>query len=391
VLKDSEEYASAELTVTQKVLFLISKMDGANSIAQLKSIYKETYGVDLPEGQMENLIEVLNKHYMFDNARFERRKAEVEAAWDKALVRPSISLAMVEQSADRESALNHLASLMDNNYAKAALSAPAQILHKSNGLAAIMAPHIDYIRGGAAYGHAYGEVASQFGGDIVVVLGTNHQSSDRLLTATKKDFATPFGAVSNAQELVQELADCYPSDIFAGERDHRIEHSIELAVASLKHALADRNFSVVPLLISNVDTYIMNGADPALDPALEALVACLRNWQERFGARLLLSASVDLCHVGKQFGDPFLVDEDVQNSMKQADERLLKAIASRSDAIFWRLIEGERNERRICGAGTLIVLLRAVRSSYAKILFQDLWVDESLSGAVGFGSVAFYH
>lgn len=391
VIRDADGYASAEITISPDMLLALQTMDGSNTTTRIRELYSQRFGRDFPAEDMEKLIDVLDKHFFFDNSRFGERKTKVDKAWDLAPTRPLKLLSYIVESQDRQKALDDLLLVMNGNYEKAGYpGGPRNIPRTGDDLAGLIAPHIDYIRGGAAYGAAYAEAAARFAGDMVVILGTNHQDGSKLVSATRKNYATPFGVIPTATDLVDELAAAYPGSIFRGERDHRQEHSVELAAAALKHALGDRSFSIVPLLIGSIDMYIRSETDPGDDPEMRALAACLSDWRERYGSRILFLASVDLCHVGKQFGDPFLVDDEIEQEMRKADENLIRSVVAGSDRLFFKILESEKNHRRICGAGAIEVLLKSSPFSSAKVLAQDLWVDESLYGAVGFCGICFH-
>ena len=58
---------------------------------------------------------------------------------------------------------------------------------------AIVAPHIDFHRGGAAYAWAYKGLAESEGADLYILLGTSHCGGQNPFIVTFKDFATPLG------------------------------------------------------------------------------------------------------------------------------------------------------------------------------------------------------
>ena len=77
--------------------------------------------------------------------------------------------------------------------------------------------------------------------ELIIILGTSHYGSGpELFSATKKNYATPFGAVKTDAEFIDRLSARYRGDLFADELLHRNEHSIEFQALFLKWALGNR-------------------------------------------------------------------------------------------------------------------------------------------------------
>ncbi len=77
-----------------------------------------------------------------------------------------------------------------------------------------------------------------------MILGTSHYGAGpELFSATRKNYATPFGAVETDGAFVDRLAARYSGDLFADEMLHRGEHSIEFQALFLAYALGLRGFT----------------------------------------------------------------------------------------------------------------------------------------------------
>ncbi len=57
----------------------------------------------------------------------------------------------------------------------------------------LIAPHLDYRRGGPCYAAAYGALRERPKPDRVIILGTNHFGRSTGVVATGRDFSTPLG------------------------------------------------------------------------------------------------------------------------------------------------------------------------------------------------------
>ena len=67
---------------------------------------------------------------------------------------------------------------------------------------AIVAPHIDFHRGGPAYAWAYKPLAESAGADLYIILGTSHCGGQTPYILTLKNFETPLGLVETDRDFV---------------------------------------------------------------------------------------------------------------------------------------------------------------------------------------------
>jgi AmmeMemoRadiSam system protein B len=70
----------------------------------------------------------------------------------------------------------------------------------------IIAPHIDLLRGGHCYAHAWHALAEAYEAGTFVILGTVHVPTQNLFTATRKSFKTPLGQMAADREFIDALA-----------------------------------------------------------------------------------------------------------------------------------------------------------------------------------------
>ncbi len=129
---------------------------------------------------------------------------------------------------------------------------------------AIVAPHIDFHRGGPAYAWAYKPLAESAGADLYILLGTSHCGGRSPYILTPKDFETPLGLVETDREFVQKLQASCAEDCFADEYFHRGEHSLEFQVVLLKYIAhkraeltgrPEKPFKIVPILVSSFHSW----------------------------------------------------------------------------------------------------------------------------------------
>jgi AmmeMemoRadiSam system protein B len=70
---------------------------------------------------------------------------------------------------------------------------------------ALIAPHIDFHRGGPTYAWAYREILERSDADLYVVLGTCHAGMPDPFAVTLKPYETPLGAVPVDREFYDAL------------------------------------------------------------------------------------------------------------------------------------------------------------------------------------------
>src|SRR5262249_54290455 len=132
-------------------------------------------------------------------------------------------------------------------------------------LRALIAPHIDFHRGGPVYAWAYREL-QRSDADLYVVLGTCHAGMEDPFAVTLKPYDTPLGPVPVDREFCEALGRRYGTDLLGSEIAHRNEHSIEFQAVMLRHLIGDRRpFAIVPVLASYLHEAIWTKGDPERD------------------------------------------------------------------------------------------------------------------------------
>ena len=97
---------------------------------------------------------------------------------------------------------------------------------------ALIAPHIDFNRGGSCFAWAYLPLAQTSPPDLFVVFGTGH-SARRPFVASRKDFETPLGTLKADRDVIDLLIRYAGQDLLEDEFAHRNEHAIEFQCATV--------------------------------------------------------------------------------------------------------------------------------------------------------------
>ncbi len=178
---------------------------------------------------------------------------------------------------------------------------------RGGGLRGLIAPHIDFHRGGPAYAWAYRDLAERGDADLFVIFGTCHAGMARSVRADPQGLrhAAGAGARSTATSSRRWPA-ARGQDCFGSELAHRDEHSIEFQAVFLRYLFEGRRDDRDR---PGADELRARGARPRR-PARRTIRACRvprrarARRSRRRGRRVALIAGADLAHVGPRFGDP---------------------------------------------------------------------------------------
>ncbi|GEJ55931.1 AmmeMemoRadiSam system protein B [Anaeromyxobacter diazotrophicus] len=234
------------------------------------------------------------------------------------------------------------------------------------GVRLLVAPHIDFRRGGASYAHAYGALEG-CDADLFVVFGTAHASPPHLHTLTRQDYATPLGTVATDREVVNALAaELSEEELFSDELVHAGEHSCEFQMVWLRWVLGDRPFRAVPVLCSSISQL----DDPAA--ATGAFLAALARATR--GRKVCCVAGADLAHVGPQYGDARAPTPAELAALGAQDRHTLGFLAGADAAGFHRDATVDDERRRLCGVAPIYAAMRAAGRG-ARLLHYGQWTD----------------
>ncbi|MBZ0271766.1 AmmeMemoRadiSam system protein B [bacterium] len=382
-LKDPQRYASAMITLDRTGLFLVSHFDGRTPLGALAHDFEEQARHPLPAEDVERLISVLDRHFYLDNARFQMRREQVDKKWYESPIRPSALFDYATPGREKE-AWDELRNILDTHFRDAGYPVGADIRTERNDLAALIAPHIDFIRGGAVWAHAYAEFARSFRGRTAVIVGTNHQPHKQPVSMTRKHFATPFALMRTDIDLAEEIAAQLPLDPFEDELPHRAEHSIELPAVMLAYLRPD--IRIVPILVGGARHLVEGTEDEETEESLAALAsACAGVLEGNDDAAII--ASADLAHVGPMFNDPFRVDDTKAAINRERDLDMLDPLTRGEPEGFVRYVVEEKDVRKVCGLTPIYVVASACGTPFT-LLAHDQWVDKDGQGLVSYAALA---
>jgi AmmeMemoRadiSam system protein B len=266
-----------------------------------------------------------------------------------------------------------------------------QRLGEADRLRAVLAPHIDYLRGGVSYTHAFKELVENTTASLFVIIGTAHYSPARY-TLTRKHFQTPLGVVPSDGAFIDCLVEHYGDGLFDDEvRAHLPEHSIELEVVLLQYLFeGKRDIRIVPLVVGSFDDCVQGRISPSVMPDIRRMVEALRAAEAQTPDPVCYIISGDLAHIGPKFRDPRPVHAAQLEHCREQDEALLSRAAQVDYDGYFEVIAEERDARRICGLPPTWTTLAAARPARGKVLHYDRYVHPEGYESVSFASMAFY-
>lgn len=391
-LKDPLHLAEP-LGVSPMGYFILSRFDGRHSLADIQEAFSKQFGTPLPGHELSRFIEMLDEHRYLLSESFSRlQRSVIEEFRGQAYRQPAHAGSVYPSDPDA------LKRQLDGYFTAAAGPGAPRSASGRSVPTAIVAPHIDFHRGGPAYAWAYKDLVESPGADLYILLGTSHCGGADPFILTFKDFDTPLGRVETDREFVQSLQEGVDQDLFADEYLHRGEHSIEFQAVFLKYAALRRaelvgreqpRFKIVPILVSSFHAMVANRTPPELSTAVRTFLTTLKGLAARETRRICFIAGVDLAHVGLQFGDREALTQDYLRWVESEDGRLVDRLIHRDASGFFQEIAKDGDKRRICGFAPLYCLIHLLRDGIGRELKYSQAFTPETGSAVTFTSVVF--
>ncbi|PYN46164.1 MAG: AmmeMemoRadiSam system protein B [Candidatus Rokuibacteriota bacterium] len=410
-LRDPAGYTDAIVLLHGPLLEIVSLFDGGHTVADIQAAVMRRHGQLVERRQIEEIAEALDQQGFLDSPGFAGRRAVIDGAFLASPTRPATHAggAYAGEPGELRAMLDGFFAPPDGpgpiDGARAAepegrgrSAAPERrgrsAATERRGQSAatevrgVIAPHIDFHRGGSAYAWAYRELAERSAADLFVIFGTCHAGMEHPFALTRKDYASPLGDVRVDRDFVDALAKRARQDCFGSELAHRVEHSIELQTVFLRHLYADRrDVSIVPVLASFAHEAMHRGQRPDDDPRVPRFLEALAETMAAGRRRVALIAGADLAHVGPRFGDPEPVGAPELARIEREDVAMLESVAAGDPQAFFESVASDGDRRRICGYSPIYALLRSLGGAIGSVKRYGQWPDPN--GVVSFASVVF--
>lgn len=392
VLRDLEELTDKPLALSGGGMMLVSLLDGARTASQLRDLFMKNTGAVLETAVILDLVNALDGAGYLETPAVAEKRNKALAAFRGSGRRPAV-FAGPSYPAEPLALAGALGKFFTDAKGPGKDKSSEGAKPSPVGL---VAPHIDFGRGGPSYAWAYQALSERKPPDVIVALGVAHVSPDSPWTFTPKKYETPFGAMEVDDELYGELSRKVWYEPRADEWVHKNEHSLEFQAVWLRYLWRDKTPPWVPILVSSFERFSPDAAPsgiPTIEKALKDFGAVVRAYQDR-GKRVMVLCGIDLAHVGRRFGDDVEITPELEKKIEDEDRKsLVNALSLDADG-FYRSVVADEHWRKVCGLSSLYTGLRLIkdlegaRSQPGRLLSYGQAPDPS-GGVVSFASALF--
>jgi MEMO1 family protein len=350
-LRDPLRLSANQIFVPEHMTPLFAFMDGNHTSKEIHNAFCLFTGAKVPYEVIDDALNRLDMAYLLEN---DHSRKVLEEQLNSYRSEPYRAPALAGHSYPDQP--DELAKFLEN-------FTPRNVSETDLPWAGrgMISPHIDYQRGGPVYAQVWSRAGAAIqAADLIIIFGTDHNGGPGEITLTRQPYATPFGVLPTDEKLIDKLAQAVgEKPAFNEELHHRDEHSIELSAVWL-HYILQRNGSaakpMIPVLVGSFQHFLTNGEHPINDQRLNSFIDVLQ--KETNGRRVLAVASVDLSHVGPNFGDSFTIDEPQKTDIKESDQSLISAALNGDAGSWFNQIASIHDRNRICGFAPTYLLLR---------------------------------
>jgi AmmeMemoRadiSam system protein B len=381
-LRDPAGYTPSVIMLPMALLEIVSLFDGEHDLAEIQAAVTRQTGQVVERTRLEELARALDHHGFLESEGFAARRAEVDGRFLGGATRPASHAggAYPGEAAP-------LRQMFDGFFTAPAGPGPIAP-NRGPRVCGLIAPHIDFHRGGPAYAWGYRDLAERCDADLFVIFGTCHAGMADPFALTRKAYDTPLGAAPVDVGFVDALAARARQDCFGSELAHRNEHSIEFQAVFLRYLFAGRrDVSIVPVLTSFVHEALIRRRRPDHDARVPRFLDALAETAASSGRRVAFVAGADLAHVGPRFGDPEPVSPEALARVGEADRAMLRAVEAGDAEAFFEDAARDGDARRVCGLSPIWTLLRATGGARGSLRQYAQWPDPQ--AVVTFASVVF--
>ncbi len=385
-LQDPHNISEKSLLLPLQAYFVISHFDGRHSILDIQAEYMRRFGDFLFGEKIQEMIDLLEHHLFLEGDRFQEALRLKEEVFRRSSIREP---ALAGRSYEREP--ERLKDQMSGYFGGTAGPGPIGMTDTATRVKAVVAPHIDFQRGGACYAFAHREIRDKTSAACFVVFGTAHIPMQHPFCLTRKDFITPLGPLEAHKDLIDSIQAGVPYDLFADETVHRNEHSIEFQCLFLRFLRPDPvPLKIVPILTGSFHESVEKEASPLEMKPVRQFIDSLTKSLSSIEEEICFVASADLAHMGPQFGDPEGLRDDDLRRLAEEDREMLAHVEGMDAEGFSNSIVRDRDRRRICGYPAIYAMLNTIEAQEGKLLdYRQAYTPETES-VVTFASMAFY-
>jgi len=385
-LQDPQNICEKAIFLPPPLYFIVSLFDGQHSILDIQAEYMRKFGEFLYTEKLQEIIGQLDENLFLEGDRFQAALREKEESFKQAPFREAI-FAGKSYEVEPDRLKSQLEGYFDGPNGPGPLGEKRSV----KNLRGVVAPHIDFQRGGSCYAFAHREIWERGASPCFMVFGTAHTPMENPFCLTRKDFVTPLGTLNVDKELVDAIQSRCPHDLFKDEIVHRSEHSIEFQCVFLRYLFPELDsVKIVPVLTGSFHEAIEKGVSPMELKPLRQFVDATKEAISSLGREVCCVASADLAHMGLQFGDREGVSEYGLRVISQQDHEMLEYAEKMDGEGFFESIARERDQRKICGLPPIYSMLKILEAKEGRLLKYDQAFSPETQSVVTFASLAFY-
>lgn len=384
-LQDPFHISEQALFLPPPLYFVVSLFDGHHSVLDIQAEYMRRFGEFLFTDKIEEVIHQLEEALFLEGETYERALREKEEAFKRSCVREAVFAGK-----SYEKVPERLKAQLSNYFTLPEGPGPLLERKEDRCLKGIIAPHIDFQRGGFCYAFAHREVWQSPLPDCFIIFGTAHHMMSHPFCLTYKTFLTPLGKLETDAELMDAIQSRSSYNLLMDEGVHRSEHSIEFQCVFLRYLFPEPTpLRIVPILCGSFHEAIERQRSPMDDPMIrqfyEAVVASV----SFLGRKVCYLASADLAHVGLQFGDTKGIGEYELRILESEDCEMLSHLERGDAEGFFEFILREKDRKRICGLPAIYSMLKVMQEPRGRLLKYGQAFTQETQSVVSFASLAF--
>lgn len=385
-LQDPQNVSEKTLFLSPPLYFIVSLFDGQHSILDIQAEYMRRFGEFLYSEKLQEIVGQLDENFFLEGERFQEALRQKEEGFKKASFREAV-FAGKSYEADP----GKLRAQLRGYFEGADGPGPLGERKSARGLKGVIAPHIDFHRGGACYAFAHREIWERNASPCFIIFGTAHTPMENPFCLTRKDFITPLGMLNVDKQLVDAIQSRCSDDLFKDEGIHRGEHSIEFQCVFLRYLFSEpASVNIVPILTGSFHEAIEKGVSPTELKPIQQFIDALRESVSSLGREVCYIASADLAHMGIQFGDRDGVSEYGLRVISQQDHEMLEYAERIDGEGFFDSISRKKDQRKICGYPAIYSMLKILDAGEGKLLRYDQAFTAETQSVVTFASLGFY-
>jgi len=357
---------------------MMTLLDGTTTLRDLQvEFMSQKGGVLVGMDEINGLLANLDESFLLDSERFKNAKERIIADFTSQSIRlcSHCGKSYPENPSELRDRLDEI------------LNSELSISEPDGKLAALVAPHIDLNVGYKGYSTAY-QMLKHASPSRIILLGVGHQLQNTLFSLTDKDFETPLGITRSDRKAIGRLRKSGRDIIASDDFVHRSEHSIEFQLIFLQHLMADKTFTIIPILCGSLQADLPEYSREAYQGQTGRFLDELRSILNDPEQETILIAGVDLSHTGPKFGHE-MPGSSMQPGSEEHDRNLLTNLTRLDADNFWEESRRINDQFNVCGFSALACLLEILPQCQGELLHYEIWHEEPTRSAVSFASLVF--